>query len=260
MNILLTLKNVSYSVSNQSAFLSKKQEKNILKNISFHIKKNSITGIAGESGSGKTTLIKLIAGLLKPASGEIILSERNRNGQKAAPVQILFQNNSEILNPMRRVDAVVKECIKTNNPSADENLEMEKIFEVLNLSKTLWKRRCSELSGGEQQRVALARLLAVKPVLLLLDEPFSAQDVVSQLNLFNLFKMINKEFNITIICVAHNLKILRKLCNDILILYKGEIVEKNSSQNLFNNPQHYYTKFLLRADEYNLSQEDFDKL
>jgi len=120
----------------------------------------------------------------------------------------------------------------------------------------LYSRRGMELSGGEQQRAALARLLAVKPILLILDEPFSAQDVESQVNLVKLFKKLNKEFYLTMICISHDLRILRNLTSRVIILKDGEIVESGITNEVFNNPQKDYTKFLLSAESLNLSYEE----
>ena len=124
------------------------------------------------------------------------------------------------------------------------------------MSPDLGNRKGYELSGGEQQRAALARLLAVNPKLLILDEPFSAQDIESQLNLVNLFKKINKEFNITILCISHDLNILRKLVNRVLIIKEGEIVESGKTEEILKNPSHSYTKFLLRAESYELKYDE----
>jgi len=112
------------------------------------------------------------------------------------------------------------------------------------------------LSGGEQQRAALARLLATKPVLLILDEPFSAQDVESQLKLVKLFKQLNKEFNLTMICISHDLRILRNLAGQVIILKDGEIVESGETKEVFNNPKKDYTKFLLSAEALNLTYDE----
>ena len=112
------------------------------------------------------------------------------------------------------------------------------------------------LSGGEQQRAALARILSVQPEVLILDEPFSAQDPISQLNFLSLFKSINQEFKITMVCISHNLQVLKSLCNDVIILYKGKIVEKGEIRSVFENPQHPYTKFLLKAENYTLCYDE----
>ena len=257
MNKLVEIKNLNYSVSSNS-ILTKGEEKIILNNISFEVKANEIIGITGESGSGKTTLIKLIAGILKPSSGKIkFVPLKEWQNLKVNPVQILFQNNNEILNPFRFIEDIVEEAILLRNKGKiDIDSEKQKIFNSVGFKDELRRRKGFELSGGEQQRAAISRILAAKPELLILDEPFSAQDVESQLNLLNLFKKINEEFNLTMICVAHNLKILRKLADRIFVMYNGEIVESGNTEDIFNSPQNDYTKFLLKCENYNLKYED----
>ncbi len=246
---ILELKNISYSV----------KEKNILKNISFELEQGNILGISGESGSGKTTLAKIISGIIQPDSGEVIFNwQKNWKSKKSSPVQILFQNNGEILNPFRDIETIVEEALKIRLGNSNEiQVEKKLIFDSVDFPEKLWKRKGFQLSGGEQQRAALARLLAVEPELLILDEPFSAQDIESQINFLELFKYLNKEFNITLICIAHNLKALRKLCDKIIILYNGEIVESGENEKIFNSPENPYTKFLLKAENYNLTYEEF---
>ena len=177
MNKLIEIENLNYSVRSNS-ILNEGEEKIILKNISLEVKKNEIIGITGESGSGKTTLIKLIAGILKPSSGEINFTPtKDWKDIKANPVQILFQNNNEILNPFRKIEDIVEEAILLRSKSK-LNIASEKeiIFNSVGFTDELRKRKGFELSGGEQQRAALSRILAAKPELLILDEPFSAQD------------------------------------------------------------------------------------
>lgn len=257
MNKLIELKNISYTVTPQALF-GRNEKKNILKDISFSINSNEIIGITGESGSGKTTLSKLLGGIIKPTSGKIeYYFPEMWQKTRTMPVQILFQNNSEILNPYRTVGKVIKEALETNKQGAkDTHAEMKRLLTSVGLSESLLERKGLELSGGEQQRVALIRVLAPKPELLILDEPFSAQDVESRLNLLTLFKKINTEFNLTMICVAHNLKILRKLADRIFVMYDGQIVESGQTEKIFSSPENDYTKFLLKCENYNLRYED----
>jgi ABC-type dipeptide/oligopeptide/nickel transport system ATPase subunit len=251
---LLKVNNLSYSVRGESGRI------HILNNLSFELEKNKALGIAGESGSGKTTLGKLLAGILQPTEGEINFNfDSQHKNRKTNRVQILFQNNGEILNPFRKVSDVVDEAIRIKSPHIEVSKTRAMLFNSLNFPKELWNRKGFELSGGEQQRAALARLLAVEPELLILDEPFSAQDPESQLNFLNLFKKIKDEFNVTLICIAHNLRILRRLCNEIIIIYKGELIEKGETEEILNSPKHPYTKFLLSAEDYNLTYEELKK-
>ncbi len=256
MNNIIEVKNLFYSVEvkNTAESLIKKT---LLDNISFTLQREKILGIAGESGSGKTTLAKILVQILQPTSGEYYLNVSDDwKNRRAKPVQILFQNTGEIVNPLREVGDVIEEATKIRFGTEDYISRKIKILNSVGIQQKLWGRKGFELSGGEQQRAALARILAIQPESLILDEPFSAQDSVSQLNFLNLFKSINNEYKISMVCISHNLKILRALCDDILVMYKGKIVEKGKTQNIFENPQHAYTKFLLSAEDYNLKYDD----
>ena len=250
---LLKVENISYSVIVKEE--SKKQF-DILINVSFEIEVGEILGICGESGGGKSTLAKIIAGLIKPDQGKITLNSELAN-RKSSPIHILFQNHGEVLNPLRRIQNIIDEALVISgiNKIHLQN-ERETVLSSVGFPKELYSRRGMELSGGEQQRAALARLLAVNPVLLILDEPFSAQDVESQLNLVKLFKKLNKEFNLTMICISHDLKILRNLVNRVIVLKDGKIVEIGFIKEVFNNPIKDYTKFLLSAEALDLTYEE----
>jgi len=240
MSIILKAENLHYPVHQDG------KEKIILNNISFEVKRNSILGISGESGSGKTTLGRILSGILKPTAGKINYYFKE-NHKRVSPVQMLFQNTGEIINPLRKIRSMLR--IKGE--------ALERLIEIVGIEKELLDKYGYELSGGEQQRVALARILTVKPELLILDEPFSAQDYESQKNLLNLFLSLKKDLNITMICIAHNLKLLRKLADEVIILYNGEIIEMNKTEELFDDPQQAYTKFLIKAEKYDLKFEDF---
>lgn len=258
MNEILHVKNLYYSVEKIIIPFVKTERINIFSKISFKVYENEVVGLAGESGSGKTTLAKLICGLLQKDSGEIIFNFSDFKKSKINPVQILFQNSGEILNPLRKVNDIIIEALKISNIDVNKLVEEKnKILESIDLSLDLLDRKGYELSGGQQQRVALARLLAVRPKILILDEPFSSQDAESQINFIRLFKKLKSLFGITIICISHNLAALKNLCDRILIIYKSDIVEENSVAEIFTNPQHNYTKFLLKASGYNLQPEDF---
>jgi len=252
---LLKVQNIFYSVEVKGA---RKEHAGILLNVSFEVEQGEILGICGESGGGKSTLAKVIAGIIKPNSGEIIFNSINDyTKEKDRLVQILFQNHGEILNPFRKVQSIIDEVLKINGVDK-KNIEMErnKILNSVGFEKELYDRRGYQLSGGEQQRAALARLLAVNPSLLILDEPFSAQDVESQIKLIRLFKQLNKEFNLTMICISHDLRILKNLSERIIILKDGEIVESGKTTEVFNKPKEAYTKFLLSAEALNLTYEE----
>lgn len=248
MKTILSVQGLTYTVNDNS------EKKIILDNISFTLDEGKILGIAGESGSGKTTLAKILCGLNIPDSGEIIFNTSAEEIKNR--IQILFQNNGELLNPYRKVENILSEALAIGRKKNNQSLELKELLQIVDIEENLLQRRCYQLSGGQQQRVALARILAVNPKLIILDEPFSAQDPESQLNFLNLFKKINKELGTTLICIAHSLKILRKLADEVIILYKGKIVEQGKTEIVFSSPQHNYTKFLLKAESYDLKYED----
>jgi len=250
---LLKVENISYSVVVKE---ETKKQYHILKNVSLDVEAGEIIGICGESGGGKSTLAKVIAGLIKPDKGRIILSSESER-KKSSPIQILFQNHGEVLNPYRKVQSIIDEALTISGVDKN-NLETERetVLASVGFPKDLYNRRGFELSGGEQQRAALARLLATKPVLLILDEPFSAQDVESQLNLVRLFRQLNEKYNLTMICISHDLRILRNLANRVIILRDGEIVESGLTKEVFNHPKKSYTKFLLSAEALNLTYDE----
>jgi len=249
---LLKVENISYSVVVKD---EAKKQFDILKNVSFEVEKGEILGICGESGGGKSSLAKVIAGLIKPDKGKLTLNSKSNN-KKSSPIQILFQNHGEVLNPFRKISNMIDEVLIINRIDKKYiEKERENILSSVGFPKVLYNRRGFQLSGGEQQRAALARLLATNPVLLILDEPFSAQDVESQLKLVKLFNKLNTEFKLTMICISHDLRILRNLADRVIILKVGEIVESGITKEVFNNPKEKYTKFLLSAEALSLTYE-----
>ena len=255
---LIQLKAVTYSVKSNELTMGEGTITDILFDINCSVFENEILGICGESGGGKSTIAKVISGLIKPTSGDLILNKKLiPKANYPQHIQILFQNNSSLLNPFRKVSAIIEESITLSGVTKDNLNEIKrKIYNSLSIKDELENRRGFELSGGERQRVALARLLAVNPKVLILDEPFSAQDVGSQKNLSELFKSINKDFNCTIICISHDLKILRDFAGRLIVLQNGRIVEQGNCNEIFKSPDHPYTKFLLSAEDFSLTDKE----
>lgn len=249
---ILEIKKLEYSVEEKSSLLSAGKEKVILDGINFSVNENDILGIAGESGSGKTTLAKLLSGILKPTKGTIELKSGTERD-----VQILFQNSGEIINPLRKVKKILTDTIKINKKKGNDfEAGLSGILKILNLKEELLERRGGDLSGGEQQRVALARLLIVNPKILILDEPFAAQDYESQKNILEILRKIQSQFGLTLIIISHDLKALRNIAEKIIIMRNGRIVEAGPAEKVLNYPVHSYTKFLLRAEKFDLEEND----
>ena len=249
MSTLLKVEQIYYTPKRFTLFKKNKRNESILKDISFEVKHGEVLGIVGESGSGKTTLAKVISGILKHEKGRITFNPKNEN-KKSNRIQILFQNTNELINPLRKVGSILSE-------SYSDKDKLDEICRLLDIQDYQFDKIGSQLSGGERQRVGLARILSVDPELLILDEPFSAQDPESQENFVDLFKKIKSELDITIICVSHDIKLLKKLADNVIVLFGGKIMEAGNAGKVFDLHRHPYTQFLNEAFEYELKRSDF---
>lgn len=234
----------------------KDEKKIILDNISFNVFDKEILSIAGESGGGKTTLAKILAGIIQPTKGQIkYFTDNNTVRNKTSSVQILFQNNGELINPFRTVDSLLNEALEKSGSKSLFN-SVKELLNVLSLDYSVLKQKGYTLSGGQQQRVALARILAVNPEVIILDEPFSAQDKDSVDNLISLIKHINKNYGKTIVCISHDINTIKNISDRVMVLKNGKIAEIGSTEEVFSNPKNEYTKFLIKASELGLSPEE----
>lgn len=246
--MLLKVEHIYYSQKGLALFKKNKQHDAILKDITFELNHGEVLGIVGESGSGKTTLVKVISGILKHEKGNIVFNNRF-DKKKSRTIQILFQNTNELINPLRNVGDVLKESF----PIKDKLYE---ICGLLDIKEILFDKTGYQLSGGERQRVGLARILSAEPELLILDEPFSAQDPESQKSFLDLFKKIKNELDITIICVSHDIKLIKQLADKIIVMFGGRIMETGNTEKVFNLRRHPYTNFLIEASDYKLNRAE----
>jgi len=237
-----------------------------VKNLSLEVKSGRTIGIVGESGSGKSTLGKAILNVLKltapdvRVSGEInykrdgsfidILAQDAKTTLELRPfIQMIFQDPFSSLNPRMLVGDIIKEPldIHTNLSSKEKDEKLYWLLDKVGLSKEQASRYPHEFSGGQRQRVGIARSLATEPKIIIADEPVSALDVSIQAQVINLMMDLQEEFNLTIIFIAHDLSVVKHISTDIGVMYLGNLVESGNSDTIFMNPQHDYTKKLLKA-------------
>lgn len=214
-------------------------------------------GIVGESGSGKSTLARLMLGLYQPTKGEVLLRGKSLaglsgSGLRAArrDLQIVFQDPYASLNPRMRVLDLIAEPIRTHEPGvplAALTTRVGELLRAVGLDPSAATRFPHEFSGGQRQRIGIARAIALKPKILVLDEPVSALDVSIQAQIVNLLKQLQREFALTYVFVAHDLAVVRLLADRVAVMYLGRVVEIGTRDEIFNTPLHPYTHSLLSA-------------
>ncbi|MBF0522416.1 MAG: ABC transporter ATP-binding protein [Candidatus Omnitrophica bacterium] len=219
--------------------------------VSLSVLRGENLGLVGESGSGKTTLSKIILKLLTPDSGEIFLDGENFTAARGKElkdfrkiVQMVFQDPHSSLDPRFTVRSIVAEGIEK---VTDKEEKIRHALSAVQLPANILNRYPHEFSGGERQRIAIARALVMNPSLLILDEAVSSLDVIIQKQILDLLKDIQSNFDVTYLFISHNLKVVKKVCQKIAVMYKGRIVEYASTDEVFHNPLHPYTKELLTA-------------
>ena len=224
--------------------------------ISFQVQKGQTLGLVGESGCGKTTVGKTILKLIEPTAGTIRYAGKDITDygrRKMKPyrrqMQIIFQDPFSSLNPRQTVGAIIAAPLEIHRLSSGTEKE-DRIADLLRkvgLSAAVMRRYPHEFSGGQRQRIGIARALAVRPRLIVGDEPVSALDVSIQAQILNLLEDLQDELGLTYIMIAHDLSVVRHIANEIAVMYLGNIVEMASRGELYQHPQHPYTQALLSA-------------
>ena len=219
--------------------------------VSLTIEAGQTYGLVGESGSGKTTTGRSIIGLDKISGGQILFEGEKIDLRKKASrdVQMIFQNPFSSLNPKKRVLDIVAEPLRNfESFTPEEELErIQELMAIVGLSPESIYKYPHEFSGGQRQRIGIARAIALKPKLIIADEPVSALDVSVQAQVLNFMKEIQKELGLTYLFISHDLGIVRYMCDHVGIMYKGRFVEEGTTADIFENPKHIYTKRLLAA-------------
>ena len=221
----------------------KENRRQVLKDVSFDIYPGEIVGLVGESGSGKTTLSKAILGLVKDYDGQII--------HHSQLPQMVFQDPFSSLNPAHSIGWILEEPLRVQG-KLSRLQRREAVLEVLEqvgLGAEYASRRPRELSGGQRQRVSIAAAVITRPKLIIADEPVSALDVTIQAQILELLVDLKKRYDLSYLFISHDLNVVYQICNRVLVMCQGEIVEQNTVEALFHDPQHPYTRQLLAAAE-----------
>lgn len=254
---LLEIKNLNVTYQTKKGLIGKIQTVHAVNNVSLDIQKGEILAIAGESGCGKSTLAKAIMKLVQSDSGEILLNgenvlnlKHNKDLKKFyQKVQMIFQNPYSSLNPKMKIGEILKEplIINTNLKKEEITKIVEEKIEKVGLDKSALNLYPHEFSGGQRQRIAIARSLILNPEFIIADEPVSALDVSIQAQIINLLKQLKEDFNLTFLFISHDLSVIKYLSDRIAIMYLGEVVEIGTTEEIFKNPKHPYTKALLSS-------------
>ena len=208
-----------------------------VKGVSFTLARGETLGIVGESGSGKSTIAKTLIGLETPSAGTII--------NRAKSVQMVFQDAVGSLNPRMTIRQTLNEVLE--HSGGEKRHTPQSLLDMVGLSQAVLGQYPRELSGGQCQRASFARALAVNPLVLVADEPVSALDVSVQARILNLLRDLRKELNLSVILVAHDLAVVRNVCDRVCVMNEGLFVDKGPAEDVFLHPTADYTKNLLNA-------------
>jgi oligopeptide transport system ATP-binding protein len=224
--------------------------------VNLQVQKGEIFGIVGESGCGKTTLGKSLLHLIKPTSGEVIF--KGKNISKLSPrnfrpfrrdLQIIFQDPFSSLHPRMRIDSLISEPLKIHGMHNRSQIQerVRELIRLVGLDRYHLRKYPHEFSGGQQQRIVIARALALNPGFIVCDEPVSALDVSIQSQIINLLKELRTKLNLTYMFISHNLAVIRHISDRVGVMYLGKLVEVAEVDEIYKNPLHPYTEALFSA-------------
>ena len=234
MKPVLEVKHISTS------YKEGKQKQKVLEDVNFTLYENEILGLVGESGCGKTTLSKAILGFIKPEEGEIIHYTKNP--------QMVFQDPFSSLNPSKKIGWILEEPLRMQKiPKEIRRQRVEEMAEKTGLTKEHLKRRHKELSGGQRQRVSIALALLQGAGFIIADEPVSALDVTIQKQILELLNEVQQEMKLSILFISHDLNVIYQICDRVMVMKEGKILEQGTVEEVFEHPQAEYTKELLDA-------------
>ena len=234
--------------------MKKRQVLKAVENVTMDIYKGEILSLVGESGSGKTTLGRTVSRLYAKTNGDILFNGKpvEEYGRKefTKKVQMIFQDPQASLNPRMTVGDIIAEGIDLHKLASSKQERMDKVYkllEIVGLNREHASRFPHEFSGGQRQRIGIARALAVDPEVLVCDEPISALDVSIQAQVVNLLKDLQRERNLTLLFIAHDLSMVKYISDRVAVMYRGKVVELGTPEAVYGDPVHSYTKSLISA-------------
>jgi len=236
---------------------TKRKKLQAVNGVSFELKSGETLGIVGESGCGKSTLARAIISMVPAETGrvlwfgkDLLALQKTEMRKHRKEIQMIFQDPLASLNPRMTIGEIIAEPLKTHYPKtskADIKFRVEDVMNKVGLLENLINRYPHEFSGGQCQRIGIARALILKPKLIICDEPVSALDVSIQAQVINLLMDLQKEMDLTLIFIAHDLSIVKHISTKIMVLYMGNMVELAKSEDIYNHPRHPYTQALISA-------------
>lgn len=239
----------------------RKQRIKAVDDVSFQVNKGEVLGIVGESGSGKSTIAQCITRLIEPTKGEIRFQgtdvcnlKSNELYKVRRKMQMIFQDPDSALEPKMTIGESLKEALRFQNKDSGQEGQILQLIDMVGLNEEHVNRYPHQLSGGQNQRVVLARALSFEPDILIADEPTASLDVSVQAQILALLKDIRRIRQLTMVFISHDMEIVRRICDSVVVMYRGKIVEQGRTEEVMERPEHPYTRLLLNCSEENVNE------
>ncbi len=241
--LVLSLRHVDSGYNDGAGPFGRRERQEVLHDVTFDVRHGEILGLVGESGTGKSTLAKTILGMVRPDRGTVTHYTKRP--------QMIFQDPYSSLNPFYSVEWTLEEPLRVYGKynKAERKRRVREMLERVELPGECLGAKPSELSGGQRQRVSIAAALIRRPKFLIADEPVSALDVTIQAQILDLLRSLRRELDLSYLFISHDLNVVYQLCDRVLVMKRGRIVERGTVEEIFDHPKEAYTKQLLAAAE-----------